>query len=135
MCTLANNEVSDVMPHYVAFPQGVYYLLMVMKKAKIRKQNNQVQFLTQDTTWKSNNNTRTNYIQESQEVRHLPECIHKAARNRQGSMKKADTSTNTKKKINKRSNTLERSIRILLEGSNMYDDTNLTLITDVNQDT
>ena len=38
-------------------------------------------------------------------------------------------------KIHKRITALERSVRKLLEGSNMFDGTNLTLIADVDQDT
>ena len=134
MCTLANNVVPDKMPHYVPFPHGIFYLLKVMKKAKIREQFNQVPCLTQDTTWKSDKNTRKNYIQESQEVIPFPAGNQKAARNRQSIIKR-QTQIQILKKINKGSTTSEQSVRKLLEGLNMYDGTNLTLISDVNQDT
>ena len=42
--------------------------------------------------------------------------------------------TRVTKRIHKRSNALERSVRKLLEGLNMFDGTNLTLISDVDQD-
>ena len=54
--------------------------------AKIRKRNNQVPHLTQDSTWKSNKNT-INITNKSQEVSPFPAGDHKAAMNRRESMR------------------------------------------------
>ena len=43
--------------------------------------------------------------------------------------------TQITKMIHKRSTALERSVRKLLQGLNMFDSTNLTLISDLDQDT
>ena len=73
----------------------------------------------------SDNNTRKHHIQERQEVSPFQAGSHKAARNRQDSM--TDThETQITKKIHKRSTDLERSVKKLLEGSNMFDGINLT---------
>ena len=64
----------------------------VSKKAKIRNRYSQVPNLTEDTTWKSDKNTREPHIQESKEVSPFPADDRKAAMNRQESM------TNTKHK-------------------------------------
>ena len=44
----------------------------VKRKAKIRKQYNQVPRLTQDTLWESDKNTRKHNTQESQEISPFP---------------------------------------------------------------
>ena len=49
--------------------------------------HNQVPHLSQDTTWDSDKNTSKHHIQESQELSHFPAGDHKAAMNRQESMK------------------------------------------------
>ena len=61
--------------------------LKVRKKAKIRNRYNQVPHRTQYTTWESDNNTRKHNTQESQEISPFPAGDHKAAMNRQDSMK------------------------------------------------
>ena len=61
--------------------------IKVRKKAKIRNLYNQVPHLTQDTTWDSDDNTRKYHIQEPQEVSAFPTGDHKAAMNRQDSIK------------------------------------------------
>ena len=58
----------------------------VRKTAKIRKRYNQVPHLTKNTTWESNKNT-INIINKSQEVSPFPAGDHKAAMNRQESMR------------------------------------------------
>ena len=85
--------------------------------------------LTPDTKWESDKNTRKYHTQESQEVIPFPEEDHKAVRNRQ------DNNTKIAKRIHKRSTALERSVRKLLEGLNMFDGTKLALISDVHQST
>ena len=58
----------------------------VRKTAKIRKRYNQVPHLIENTTWESNKNT-INIINKSQEVSPFPAGDHKAAMNRQESMR------------------------------------------------
>ena len=70
--------------------------------------------------WESDKNTRKHHIQESQEVSPFLVGDHKATRNRQDSMTDKHE-TQITKRTNKRSTTLERSVRKLLEGFNMYD--------------
>ena len=70
-------------------------IYVIKKKAKIRNRYNQVPNLTQDNTWESDHsntwesdhNTRKHHIQESQEVSPFPAGGHKAAMDRQDSMK------------------------------------------------
>ena len=61
--------------------------IKVRLKAKIRNRYNQIQHLTQDTIWKSDKNTRKHHTQKDQDVSPFPAGDHKAARNRQDSMK------------------------------------------------
>ena len=63
------------------------YSNKLSKKAKIRNRHNQVPHLSQDTTPERDKNTRKHHIQESQEVIPFPAGDHKAAMNRQLSMK------------------------------------------------
>ena len=61
----------------------------VSKEAKVRNPYNQVQYLTQDTTWESDKGdkyTIKHRTQVGQEVSPLPAGDHKAAMNRQESM-------------------------------------------------
>ena len=85
--------------------------------AKIRKQYNKVPHLTRDTTWEINKNT-INIINKSQEVSPFPAGDHKAAVNRQESMR------NTRHKKYKLSTKEELlgtvSKNILLEGLNQF---------------
>ena len=62
--------------------------LKVSKEAKVRNPYNQVQYLTQDTTWESDKgdkNTIKHHTQESQEVSPFPAGDQKATMNRQES--------------------------------------------------
>ena len=81
--------------------------MKVKKKAKIRKRYNQVPHLTQDTTCESNKNT-INITNTSQEVSPFPAGDHKAAMNRRESLRK----TQKTQMIHKRSNVLDRSVKI-----------------------
>ena len=67
------------------------FITKVNKKAKIRYRYNRASHLNQDTTWESDKNARKHQIQESQEVSAFPAGDHKAAINRQESMKKHKT--------------------------------------------
>ena len=71
-------------------------------------------------------------IQESQEVRLLPAGDHMAARNRQGNM------TNTHETKTKKNDTQKKhrlgTVSKKIWGLNLFDVTNLTLISDVDQD-
>ena len=59
----------------------------VRKKATIRNQYNQVPQPTKDTTWESDKNTKKHYTQNNKDHNPFPAGNHKAARNRQNSMK------------------------------------------------
>ena len=108
-----------------------YFLLSsfirVRKEAKIRKRYNQVPHLTQDTTWESNKNT-INITNKSLKVSPFPAGDHKAAMNRRKSMKNTN---DPQKKY--RLGTVSKNI--LLEGLNRFHRANLTLSSDVDQDT
>ena len=52
----------------------------VEMKAKIKNRYNQVQYLTRNTVWESDKNTRKHNSQESQEVNPFPADNHEAAR-------------------------------------------------------
>ena len=78
--------------------------------------------------WESDKNSRKNHIQESQEVSPFLAGDQKAARNRQDSM-----TTITKKDPQKKHRLGKVSTKIL-EGFNIFDGTNLTLVSDVYQD-
>ena len=56
------------------------------KKAKIRSRYHQVPYLTKDTTWENDKNTRTITYRESQEASHFKAGDHKAAMKSQVSM-------------------------------------------------
>ena len=72
-------------------------------------------------------------IEPDRQLRPFPADYHRAARNRSDSMTDKHE-TQIIKRIHKRSTALERSVRKLLEGLNIFDGTNLTLISDVDQD-
>ena len=77
---------------------------------------------------------RKHHIQESQVVSPFPAGDYKAGRNRHDSMTdKHDTYIT--KKIHKRSTALEWSVRKLLKDLNIINGINLTLSSDVDQDT
>ena len=102
----------------------------VRKNAKIRNRYNQVPHLTQETIWVSDKNTRKRHTQESQEISPFPACDHKAARNRQNSIIKTYVKHKQRRRIHKRNTALERSVKQLLEGLNMFNGANLTLNSD-----
>ena len=62
-------------------------IYVIKKKVKIRNRYNQVPNLTQDNTWESDHNTKKHLIQESQEASPFSAGGHKAAMDRQDSMK------------------------------------------------
>ena len=72
-------------------------------------------------------------IEPDRQLRRFPADDHRAARNRSDSMTDKHE-TQIIKRIHKRSTALERSVSKLLEGLNIFDGTNLTLISDVDQD-
>ena len=121
---------------FVSLSKIIHLLLVEVQSkenAKIRNQYDQTAHLTQDTMWKTDKNTTKHYIQESQEATYFPTGDHKAAWSRQDNM--TDTyETQITKKIHKRSRALERLARKLLEGSNIFNGTNLTFISNVDQD-
>ena len=100
--------------------------------ANIRKRYNQVPYLSQDTIWDSKKNT-ISITSKSQEDSPFPAGDHKAAMNRRESMRnKRHKNTNGPQK-KYRLGTVSKSI--LLEGLNQFQGANLTLNSDVDQDT
>ena len=93
----------------------------------------QESLLSNTTPNSSDKNTRKYYTKESQEVSHFQAGDHKAIRNRKDSMTDKHE-TQIAKRMPKRSTTLGRSIRKLLEGLYMLEGANLILISDVDQD-
>ena len=55
-------------------------------EAKIRNRCNQVPYLTRNTIWGSDKNTRKHNTQENQVISSFPTGDHKAARNRRDSI-------------------------------------------------
>ena len=136
----ATSKASDQPAHtrslIRAFASRLCIIYNAREKAKIMKRYNQVPHLTQSTIWKSDKNTRKQHTEESQEVSHFTAGDYKAAWNRHDSMTKTHTKHNCiTKRAHKRSTALQRSIRKLLEGLNIFDGTSLTLISGVDQDT
>ena len=79
-------------------------------------------------------NSQLDTTNESQEISPFPAGDHKAQTDAHNDV--ANTRQKKKhKKIDKRSTALERSVNILLEGLNRFNGTNLTLNSDVDQDT
>ena len=62
-------------------------IYVIKKKAKIRNRYNQVPNLTQGNGWESDCNTRIHHSQKRQEASPFPAGSHKAAMDRQDSMK------------------------------------------------
>ena len=79
----------------------------VSKGEKIRNQYNQVPHLTQDTNWKVSN-SQLYTTNESREVSPFPAGDHKAQINRRA---QRHTKTRQKKRSQKRSTALERSVK------------------------
>ena len=107
-------------------------LFKVRKAAKIWKQYNQVPHLTQDTTWESNKNT-INITNKSQEVSPFPADDRMAAMNRRKSMRNIRHKNTNDPQEKYRLGTVSKSI--LLEGLILFQGANLTLSSDVDQDT
>ena len=97
--------------------------------AHIRKRYNQVQHLTQDTTWECNKNT-INITNKSQEVSPLPAGDH----NKQ-TQKHDKHKTQKRQMIHKKYRLGTVSKSILLESLYWFHSANLTLSSDVVQDT
>ena len=103
-----------------------------IKVVKIRNRYNQVPHLTKKTTWESDK-THLNITNESQEVSPNPVGDHEAAMDRRKSI------LNTR---HKNTNDLQKKYRIgtvsnniLLESLNHFHAANLTLSSDIDQDT
>ena len=107
-------------------------IFKVRKEAKIRKRYNQVPHSTQDTTWESNKNT-INITNNSQEVSPFRAGDHKAAMNRRKSMRNTRRKNTNDPQKKYRLGTVCKNI--LLEGLNRFHGANLTLNSDVDQDT
>ena len=106
--------------------------LKVRKMANIRKRYNQVPHLTLGTTWESNKNT-INITTKSQEVSSFPAGDHKAAMNRSESMRNTRHKNTNDPQKKYRLGTVSKNI--LLEGLNRFNGANLTLRSDLDQDT
>ena len=104
----------------------------VRKTAKFRKGYTQVPHLTQDTTWESNKNT-INITNKSQEVSPFPAGDLKAAMNRGESRRNTGHKNKNGPQKKLRLGTVSKNI--LLEGLDRFHGANLTLSSDVNQDT
>ena len=100
--------------------------------AKIRNRYSQVPHLTQDTTWECNKTT-INITNKSQEVSTFPAGDHKAAMNRPKSMTITDINNTNDPQKKYRLGMVSKNI--LLEGLNRFHSANLTLSSDVDQDT
>ena len=110
------------------------YKFKVKKRAKIRNWYNQVPHLTQDTNWKVTN-SQLDITNESQEVSPFPAGDHKATINKRAQKHNKHTIEMTWM-IHKRSTAFKWSVKnILLEGLNRFNGANLTLSSDVHQDT
>ena len=104
-----------------------------MIHGKDQEQYNQVPHLTQDTTWEGNKNT-INITNTSQEVSPFPVGVHKAAMNRRESMRNTRHKKNTNDPQKKYClGTVSKNI--LLVGLNQFHNANLTLSSDVDQNT
>ena len=90
--------------------------------------------LAQYIVWESDKNNRKHHKQESQEVDLFPTMDHKATGSIHGSMAKTKTNTNNKKDPQKK-HRLGTVSKKKLEGLNLFHGTNLTLNSDVDQDT
>ena len=107
-------------------------MVKVRIMAKIRNPYNQVPHLTQDTTWESNKTT-INITNKSQKVNPFPAGDHKAAMNRPKALQSQDINNTNDSQKKYRLGTVSKNI--LLEGLNWFHSANLTLSSDVDQDT
>ena len=104
----------------------------VRKVAKIRNRYNQVPHLTQDTTGESGK-IQLNIKNERQEVSPFPAGDHKAAMNRRKNMTKQDINNTNDPQKKYRLGTVSKNIS--MKGLNRFHGVNLTLSSDVDQDT
>ena len=106
------------------------YQSKVSKGAKIRNRYNQVPHLTQDTNGKVTN-SQLDTTNDSQEVSSFPADDHKVHINRRAHRHSKHKTEQKHKRSAKECTALER----LLEGLNRFNGANLTLNSDVDQDT
>ena len=116
-----NQELSDAIKTNHQHWSWLYF--SVMKKAKIRNRYNQVPSRTQGTIWeigKATKHRETSHTRGQAFSSRWPQCCKKQI----SCMTKTNKIT---KMIHNRRTALERSVRKLLEGLNMFHGTNLTL--------
>ena len=110
-------------------------LIQVSKGAKIRNRYNQVPHLTQDTNGKVTN-SQLDTTNESQEVSPFPAGDHKAHINRRAQRHSKHKTEQKHKRSTKEGPPLERSVKYFTGGLKPVSRrSNLTLISDVDQDT
>ena len=102
--------------------------IKVRKKAKIKNRYNQISHLTKHTIRESDKNTRKNHMQVSQEVSPFPAGCKVQTRQQDRH------ETQIKKRSTKEVPPLKGQYLFLLEALYMFYGTNLTLISDVDQD-
>ena len=102
--------------------------------AKIRNRYNQVPHLTQDTNGKVTN-SQLDTTNESQEVSPFPAGDHKAHINSHAKRNSKHKTEQKHKRSTKEVPPWNGQQNILLEGLNRFNGANLTLNSDVNQDT
>ena len=107
---------------------------IVRKGAKIRNRYNQVPHLTQDTEGKVTN-SQLDTTNESQEVSPFPAGDHKAHLNRRAQRHSKHKTEKKHKRSTKEVPPWNGQLNILLEGLNRFHGANLTLNSDVDQDT
>ena len=106
----------------------------VSKGAKIRNRYNQVPHLTQDTNGKVTN-SQLDITNENQEVSPFPAGDHKAHINRRAQRHSKHKTEQKHKRSTKDVPPWNGQLNILLEGLNRFHGANLTLYSDVDQDT
>ena len=78
----------------------------------MRNQHNQVPYLTRNTSWESDKNTKKHNTQENEEDSPFPEGDHRAASNRQDDSITKINMLNNKKGIHERSTPYKQSLVI-----------------------
>ena len=106
----------------------------VSKGAKIRNRYNQVPNLNQDTNGKVTN-SQLDTTNESQEVRPFPAGDHKVHINRRAQRHSKHKTEQKRKRSKKEVPPWNGQQNILLEAFNRFNGANLTLNSDVDQDT
>ena len=109
-------------------------IINASKGAKIRNRYNQVPHLTQDTNGKVTN-SQLDTTNESQEVSPFPAGDHKAHINRRAQRHSKQKTEQKHKRSIKEVPHWNGQYNILLEGLNRLNGANLTLNSDVDQDT